>query len=38
MFATIDTDNGVQLTCPSSLRDLGDAIRRAAQMMDGQQQ
>lgn len=34
MFATIDTDHGVQLTDPSSVRDLGDVLRKAAALLD----
>ncbi len=29
MFAAIDTDHGVQLTDPATVRDLGDMLRRA---------
>ena len=34
MFATIDTDHGVQLTDPATVRDLGDMLRKAAALLD----
>lgn len=36
-FIALSCENGAEYTSPHTLRDLGDAIRKAAAMLDGQQ-